>query len=308
MSSEGGWNFEPSLPVELGDGPSFLDQPYFAIYHDTAMNIFYVSIAMIVIVWLLVRKIGKTAKPGRAQMIAELLVDTFDTLCKQVSGARTGRLILPLIGTLFLFVWGSNMIGLVKIDALTAGLVFDSVDGALVVGADEITDDINGNGLYEPYMGDKANLSANGSFNEGFPIPAFAEPTKNLNVPLGLALLFFIITLSTQIRRHGFLAPIKELFSPFFVMFPLNCIGKLAEVASISFRLFGNIFGGVVIAIVVAGLIHELVLPIGLDLFFGVFVGTVQAFVFTMLSLTYFTMTVGPDEDESAAEGGATVD
>jgi F-type H+-transporting ATPase subunit a len=73
-------------------------------------------------------------------------------------------------------------------------------------------------------------------------------------------------------------------------MAPLNIVGELAKVVSISFRLFGNIFGGAIIIAVVSPLIYHLVLPPILTAFFGLFVGVVQAFVFTMLTLTYIAV------------------
>ena len=50
--------------------------------------------------------------------------------------------------------------------------------------------------------------------------------------------------------------------------------------------IFG-ILGGAIIILVVSSLVSFVVFPVGLNLFFGVFVGTIQAFVFTMLALTY---------------------
>src|SRR5690606_28978236 len=81
-----------------------------------------------------------------------------------------------------------------------------------------------------------------------------------------------------------------KLSSLFF--FPLNVIGEMAKVISISFRLFGNIIGGSIIIVVISYLIHYMLLPIGLDFFFIFFVGAVQAFVFTMLTLTYIAVAI----------------
>ena len=64
-------------------------------------------------------------------------------------------------------------------------------------------------------------------------------------------------------------------------------VGELSKAVSISFRLFGNILGGSIIILVVSSLVKFIILPVGLSLFFGMFVGTIQAFVFTMLALTY---------------------
>jgi F-type H+-transporting ATPase subunit a len=70
-------------------------------------------------------------------------------------------------------------------------------------------------------------------------------------------------------------------------------VGEVSKVVSISFRLFGNILGGAIIILVVSSLVKFVMLPVGLNLFFGVFVGTIQAFVFTMLALTYIGVELG---------------
>jgi F-type H+-transporting ATPase subunit a len=54
-----------------------------------------------------------------------------------------------------------------------------------------------------------------------------------------------------------------------------------------SFRIFGNIMGGGIIAAVVSQLLYYVAVPVPLTFFFGLFGGTIQAFVFTMLALTY---------------------
>jgi F-type H+-transporting ATPase subunit a len=123
-------------------------------------------------------------------------------------------------------------------------------------------------------------------------IPGCEEPTKDLNTPLGLALLGFVIAHYSGIKFKGIKKYIKEYLEPFFIMAPLNIIGELAKVISISFRLFGNIMGGSIIIIVVSHLIYNLLLPPFLYAFFGIFVGTVQAFVFTMLSLVYIALQI----------------
>jgi F-type H+-transporting ATPase subunit a len=75
-----------------------------------------------------------------------------------------------------------------------------------------------------------------------------------------------------------------------FFMAPLNIVGELSKVVSISFRLYGNIMGGSIIIMVVGNLVYDLVLPPLLNAFFGIFVGTIQAFVFTMLTLVYISV------------------
>ncbi len=123
-------------------------------------------------------------------------------------------------------------------------------------------------------------------------IPHLAEPTKDLNTPLGLGLMGFGIAHYAGIRAKGIKAYLKEYFEPIFFMAPLNVIGEIAKVVSISFRLYGNIMGGAIIVLVVSHLIYSLILPPFLIAFFSLFIGTIQAFVFTMLTLVYISVQV----------------
>ena len=122
--------------------------------------------------------------------------------------------------------------------------------------------------------------------------PFMDEPTKDLNTPLGLGIMGFFIAHYAGIRAKGIKGYIKEYFQPIFFMMPLNVIGEIAKVVSISFRLYGNIMGGSIIILVVSYLVYGLIIPPFLYAFFGLFVGTVQAFVFTMLTLVYIAVQV----------------
>jgi len=123
-------------------------------------------------------------------------------------------------------------------------------------------------------------------------VPHLHEPTKDLNTPLSLGIMGFAIAHYAGIKSKGFKAYAKEYFEPIFFMMPLNLIGELAKIVSISFRLFGNIMGGSIIILVVSYLTYSIVLPPFLNAFFGIFVGAVQAFVFTMLTVVYISVQV----------------
>jgi len=121
--------------------------------------------------------------------------------------------------------------------------------------------------------------------------PGFFPPTANLNTTLSCALVVVLFTHVIGIKYHG-AKYIKHFLGPVWWMIPLilpiEIIGHLARILSLSFRLFGNMMG------------HELVLGILFmlaGLFFaplpimvlGIFVALVQAFVFYLLSVMYFT-------------------
>lgn len=133
-------------------------------------------------------------------------------------------------------------------------------------------------------------------------IPTLDEPTVDLNTTLALGFISFFYAQIYAIKEHGVLNYIKEYFSPFFIMFPLHVVGKIASIISISFRLFGNIFGGAVIAglftsSIAGNLILELfnifsATGLVITIFFTLFEGGLQAFVFSMLTLTYLSIAV----------------
>lgn len=123
-------------------------------------------------------------------------------------------------------------------------------------------------------------------------LPFMDEPTKDLNTTLGLGIMGFFIAHYAGIRTKGIKKYAVEYFQPIFFMMPLNLIGEIAKVVSISFRLYGNIMGGSIIILVVSYLVYGLIIPPFLYAFFGLFVGTVQAFVFTMLTLVYISVQV----------------
>ena len=131
-------------------------------------------------------------------------------------------------------------------------------------------------------------------------LPGTSEPTKDLNTTLGLAIIAFFYIQIYAVKVHGLWSYIKDYFLPIFIMLPLNVIGKFAIIISMSFRLFGNTFGGATIGEIYFGIIDQspfwvntLVRLCGINLiivlFFGLFEGFIQAFVFAMLSLTYLS-------------------
>jgi F-type H+-transporting ATPase subunit a len=123
-------------------------------------------------------------------------------------------------------------------------------------------------------------------------IPHLEEPTKDLNTPLSYGLMGFVIAHHAGIKAKGLKRYLLDYCEPIFIMAPLNVIGELAKVISISFRLFGNIMGGAIIILVVSYLTYSIITPPFLNAFFGAFVGTIQAFVFTMLTLVYIAVQV----------------
>lgn len=114
-------------------------------------------------------------------------------------------------------------------------------------------------------------------------------PTADPNFTLGLGLLSFLTITIYAIKVKGIGKYIKSFFEPFFLFLPINLIGELSKPVSLGFRLFGNIFGGLVIG----GLIYQafpFILPIPLHIYFDLFAGTLQAAVFAILTMVFISM------------------
>jgi F-type H+-transporting ATPase subunit a len=173
-------------------------------------------------------------------------------------------------------------------------------------------------------------------------LPFVKEPTEDLNTALACGLCSFLYVQYQKIRVEGFIGYFKEFFKPIFLLFPLNIVGELAKIASMSFRLFGNILGGSIIVVIALQSmkpfrvhfmiytaialpliwifsktidlrshriigpllsINNLILFVGawLLMFFSLFEGVVQAYVITMLTITYLSL-VGQEAHSSVKE------
>lgn len=121
-------------------------------------------------------------------------------------------------------------------------------------------------------------------------LPGFLSPTSNINTPLAMALCTFVFTHYLGIKYHGvkyikhFLGPIPWL-APLF--FPIEIIGHTARVLSLTLRLFGNIMGEDLVLAILLLLAGKFLAPLPM-MFLAVFTSTVQAFIFTLLSMMYF--------------------
>ncbi len=122
-------------------------------------------------------------------------------------------------------------------------------------------------------------------------------PTADLTLTLAFGLSTFFIIHFTGITRKkkeywkGYLDPM-----PLFL--PLNIIGELALPMSLSFRLFGNILGGMIIMDLYYSLLpilFKIGIPAVLHIYFDIFAGCLQAYIIITLSMTFLRQQI-PDE------------
>jgi len=122
-------------------------------------------------------------------------------------------------------------------------------------------------------------------------VPGFFPPTANLNTTLSCAIVVVVATHVIGVRHHG-IKYIKHFLGPMIWMAPLifiiEIIGHTARLLSLSFRLFGNMVGHEIVLGILFSLAGLFFAPLPI-MALGIFVAFIQAFVFFLLSIIYFT-------------------
>ena len=122
-------------------------------------------------------------------------------------------------------------------------------------------------------------------------IPGFYPPTASLNTTGACAVTVVVFTHIIGIKYHG-AGYIKHFLGPVWwmipIILPIELIGHLARLLSLSFRLFGNMMGHELVLGILFGLAGLYFAPLPI-MALGIFVALVQAFVFFLLSVMYFT-------------------
>ena len=144
-------------------------------------------------------------------------------------------------------------------------------------------------------------------------IPGLQPPTADLNTTLALGITAVVGVQIIAIKENGIGGYLKHLAGnpPWLgvLMFPLEVIAQLSRAGSLAVRLFGNIFGekSVVIELTKLGLIVLIadaipIIPVQVPmLFFGLFAGFLQAFVFTILTSIYIVLFIEHDDEAHEA-------
>lgn len=117
-------------------------------------------------------------------------------------------------------------------------------------------------------------------------------PTKDLNVTAGLALMTIVLAIYAGLREQGLVRWLKSFTEPVAFIAPLNVLELVIKPMSLCMRLFGNILGSFIIMELIKILAAPLV-PIPFSLYFDIFDGLIQAFVFVFLSALYIGEAVG---------------
>ena len=162
---------------------------------------------------------------------------------------------------------------------------------------------------YAPYMG---TLFIFLILSNALGLFGFRPVTADVNTTFALAILTFLIIQGSSIKSKGLMGHIKHYGEPYPFMFPIKIIEDVSFPISLSFRLFGNITGGMIFMDLVFQGLHALtekmeisipffqfLIPLPFNLFFDVFEPVLQAFIFTMLTMAFVALSLTVHEDHS---------
>lgn len=201
--------------------------------------------------------------PGKLQSIFELLAEQLLSLMDGLLGdRRKSEKYFPVVATVFLFILLSNWLGLLP-----------GVGSLMIREAAEV--------------GHEAKF-----------IPMFRAPGADLNFTIALAVISMLFVQFFGILALGFKKYANKFFTlrnPIYTFVGLlELLSEFVKIISFSFRLFGNVFAGEVLLSIV-GFLVPYVVPLPF-LFLEVFVGFIQAFIFSMLVLVFIAMSVTDHE------------
>ncbi len=114
----------------------------------------------------------------------------------------------------------------------------------------------------------------------------FKPPTKDLNVTAGLAIMSMFLIEYSGIHKNGIKHWAKHFAEPVGIVAPLNVLEIVIRPLSLCMRLFGNVLGAFVIMELVKYVV-PLILPIPLSLYFDIFDGLLQAYIFVFLTALF---------------------
>ena len=305
----GGFLASPIAHIQL-PAESITSGSLFADFQITnTMVTTWLAILFLVVISVLATRRLKDVPTG-LQNVVEIVIEGFLNLAESVAGPGRARKFFPLIMTIFLFIVTANWMGILpgfgtigriepaeevvhhleesgdEVDLADVRLQLFDGDGSFAVVAfgsvdDEITAlEVEEHGVKE---GQQAGLL----------VPFLRSANTDVNMTLAIALVAMTMIHFWGFSTLGFFGHMGKFVN--FKQGPiglfvglLEAISEVARVISFTFRLFGNMFAGEVLLVAMAFLLPLIgIIPfLGLELF----VGVIQAFIFSMLTLVFATM------------------
>lgn len=255
--------------------------------------------AWLAIIVLLLFSRAVTAKmalvPGRLQSLAELVVEQFISIGTTTADARRARAFLPIAATGFLFILVANWMGILPLYG----------EGELYVNKPAHVAEVPNPAPAKPGAsapevshseGANASTAEHGNFEE---VNLLRSANSDLNITFAMGLIIFLYSEYLGFKTGG-LAYAKEFIWPGML---IEVISHVARPVALALRLFGNILAGEILLAVIGGLVG-IAVP-ALFMGFELFVGIVQALIFSLLTIAFLSMaTAHAAAHELAEEAG----
>ena len=116
-------------------------------------------------------------------------------------------------------------------------------------------------------------------------LPFVEAPTADINTPAALALIVFVSVHYYGVREAGVVGYLGQFARPTVLLLPINILAHVTRTLSLAIRLFGNMVSHQIIVAILL-VILPLVVPAMLELF-GLLIGMLQAYIFTVLTIVY---------------------
>ena len=237
------------------------------------------------------RSAGTDLVPRGIGNVMEAILEILYNLTEGSAGAKWAKAIFPWFATILIYVLFANLLKLIP-GFESIGVLHHVAEGHPV-----------SNGMLMP-----------GEVENGYILaPFFRGISVDLNFTASLALIAVVMiqVIGFRAQGWGYLSKFfntRRMFKvPFFgamdfLVGLLELISELSKILSFAFRLFGNMFAGIVLVAIVAGLLGKISILPAMIMMFELFVGVIQAFVFGMLTMVFMAQaTQGHGEEHAEA-------
>ena len=212
--------------------------------------------------------------PKGLQNALEWVVDFVYGIIGSTMDKKKGSAFIYLALTLIFFIFVGNMLG------LPFNIITIHEEPLSLFGMDIVTEEM----IHESEV-----------LHDGHHVVEIAwwkSPTADASVTLALSFSIIVLTHILSVKYIGAKNYIKHYFEPFPLFFPIHLIEEFSQTLTLGFRLFGNIFAGEILiaVILMMGIVGIPGLLVWLG--FSIFVGAIQAYVFTILSMVYISQKI----------------
>ena len=284
---------EPIIENFLGLGPFYLV--------NTLPTLAVTLVLLVLIAFFTNRSLKQSARtdlvPRGIGNVMEAILEVLYNLTEGSAGTKWAKAIFPWFATIMIYVLFANLLKLIP--------GFESIG---------VIHHAHGEGhAIQELGGGWANLLPAKLEHDGYILaPFFRGISVDLNFTASLALIAVVMIQVIGFRAQGF-GYLSKFFNtrrmfkvPFFgamdfLVGLLELISEISKILSFAFRLFGNMFAGVVLVAIVAGLLGKISILAAMVMLFELFVGVIQAFVFGMLTMVFMAQaTQGHGEEHEA--------